>query len=155
MLLAKLKRNHTRASGSDTAGMPAPNRRKKTRGQSLVEFAILLPALTLILALAADFGRAFTAYIAISSSAREGAAYAMVSTAQANNKTAVKAAALADAPTIWGKAPIVSDPVIKKDAQGYDMVEVKVTYTFDTIMPIPPIPNSVTMDRTVSMRIIN
>jgi Flp pilus assembly protein TadG len=134
---------------------PRPCKRRKTRGQSLVEFAILLPALTLILALAADFGRAFTAYIAISSAAREGAAYAMVSTAQANDANNVRAAALADAPTIWGKAPIVSNPVTTKDAQNYDMVSVTVTYTFDTIMPIPPIPNSVTLDRTVSMRIIN
>jgi Flp pilus assembly protein TadG len=140
---------------TQTAALTRDVRRRKSRGQSLAEFAVLLPVLTLVLALSADFGRAFTAYIAISSAAREGASYAMASTAQANDADAVRAAALADAPTIWGRAPVVSAPVITKDAQNYDMVSVTVTYTFDTIMPIPPIPNSITMDRTVSMRIIN
>jgi Flp pilus assembly protein TadG len=134
---------------------PCERRRRKSRGQSLAEFAILLPVLILILAAAADFGRAFTAYIAISSAAREGASYAMASTAQANDADAVRAAALADAPTIWGSAPVVSDPAITKDAQNYDMVSVTVTYTFSSIIPIPGIPNPIPLQRTVSMRIIN
>jgi Flp pilus assembly protein TadG len=139
--------------GSERSG--ARNRRRKSRGQSLVEFAVLLPALVLILALAADFGRALTAYIAISGAAREGAAYGMMSTIQANDTTGIRAAALADAPSIWGTAPTVNVAALSTDAQGYSKVTVTVNYTFDTIIPIPPIPNSVDLTRTVSMRVLN
>lgn len=49
--------------------------REDQRGQSLVEFALVVP-LMLILAIAiADFGRVFTAEVAIESAAREGADY--------------------------------------------------------------------------------
>jgi Flp pilus assembly protein TadG len=130
-------------------------RRRKSRGQSLVEFAVLLPALVLILALAADFGRALTAYIAISGAAREGAAYGMMSTIQANDTAGIQAAALADVPTIWGTAPTVNVAALSTDAQGYPKVTVTVDYTFETILPIPPIPNSVDLTRTVSMRVLN
>lgn len=133
----------------------ASRRRQKSRGQSLVEFAVLLPLLVLILALAADFGRAFTAYIAISSAAREGAAYGMQSTIQANDAAGIEAAVLADAPNIWGTAPTVSVAPPSKDAQNYDKVSVTVNYTFSTILPIPPIPNTVALTRTVSMRVLN
>lgn len=158
MLLRMLNRSHAIQPGGERLAPSAKTgdrKRRKSRGQSIVEFAILLPLMVLILALAADFGRAFTAYIAISSAAREGAAYAMMSTTNANDTPKVKAAALADASSIWGKAPTVNNPVISKDAQGYDRVSVTVTYNFDTIISIPPIPKSVALNRTVSMRIIN
>lgn len=133
----------------------AARRRQRSRGQSLVEFAVMLPLLVLILALAADFGRAFTAYIAISSAAREGAAYGMLSTSNSTNAAGIRAAALADAPSIWGTAPTVSAPAPTTDSQGYKKVTVTVNYTFSTVIPIPPIPSSVSMSRTVSMRVIN
>ncbi len=48
------------------------------RGQSLVEFALILPLLVLILMGVFDFGRAFFAYNAISGGAREGARYGVI-----------------------------------------------------------------------------
>lgn len=48
------------------------------RGQSLVEFALILPLLVLILMGVFDFGRAFFAYNAISNGAREGARYGII-----------------------------------------------------------------------------
>ena len=44
-------------------------------GQSLVEFALVTPILLLVFAGAADFGRAFYAYVAIENAAKEGALY--------------------------------------------------------------------------------
>jgi TadE-like protein len=44
-------------------------------GQSMVEFALILPALVLIIAGIFDLGRAFFAYISITNAAREGARY--------------------------------------------------------------------------------
>ena len=43
-----------------------------SRGQSLVEFALVLPLFVLLLVGVFDLGRAFFAYIAISNAAREG-----------------------------------------------------------------------------------
>ena len=60
--------------------MPKPiailsRRRKHTRGQALVELALVVPILLLLFAAAADLGRAFYAYVAIENSAKEGAFY--------------------------------------------------------------------------------
>jgi PKD repeat protein len=48
----------------------------RTRGQALVEFAIVAPVFMLLLLIAIDFGRLFYTYIDIHNGAREGAAYA-------------------------------------------------------------------------------
>ncbi|MGZ9275616.1 MAG: TadE/TadG family type IV pilus assembly protein [Candidatus Limnocylindrales bacterium] len=48
-------------------------RRRHSRGQSLVEFALVVPILLLIFAGIADFGRAFYAYVAVENAAKEGA----------------------------------------------------------------------------------
>ena len=50
--------------------------RRRRRGQSLVEMALILPVLLLLVAAAADFGRAFNSYIVINNAAREGARFA-------------------------------------------------------------------------------
>ena len=55
-----------------------PSRRlggRSALGQSLVEFALVTPILLLVFAGAADFGRAFYAYVAIENAAKEGALY--------------------------------------------------------------------------------
>jgi Flp pilus assembly protein TadG len=128
--------------------------RTKSRGQSLVEFALITPILVLFLALAADFGRAYTAYITIGSAAREGASYGSASLTQSTDTTGITAAALADAPSIWGTAPTVSSST-GTDTWTYKYVQVQVNYTFSPIIRVPPIPNSVSMSRTVRMRVIN
>lgn len=51
------------------------DRQKRTRGQSLVEFAFCLPVLVLLLVGIFDLGRAFNAHIVITNAAREGAYY--------------------------------------------------------------------------------
>lgn len=133
---------------------PQERRRKATRGQALVELAFIVPLLVLMLAVAADFGRAFTAFITVSSAAREGASFGMMSSANSTNENGIRAAALADAPTIWGVAPEVN-PSTATDPQGYTMVIVTVNYTFTPLMSIPPIPSSIAMSRTVQMRVLN
>lgn len=51
-------------------------RRKRTRGQSLVEFALFVPVLLLILLLSIDFGRAFYSWVILQNAARIGANFA-------------------------------------------------------------------------------
>lgn len=50
--------------------------RKKEKGQSLVEMALLLPVLLLMLLGLLDFGRVYYAMVAMNDAAQEGAAYA-------------------------------------------------------------------------------
>lgn len=51
---------------------------KREKGQSLLEFAILLPILLIILAGVLDLGRLYYAYVAVTDAAAEGAAYASI-----------------------------------------------------------------------------
>ena len=48
------------------------------RGQSLVEFALMLPILLIILAGALDLGRLYYAHVAVTDAAAEGVAYAAI-----------------------------------------------------------------------------
>ena len=57
------------------ARMPRIRGRNRSRGQSLVEFALVVPILLLVFAAAADLGRAFYAYVAIENGVKEGAFY--------------------------------------------------------------------------------
>ena len=50
-------------------------RDQATRGQSVVEFALVLPILLLVLAAAIDLGRFSYAYVAVQNAAKEGAFY--------------------------------------------------------------------------------
>ena len=55
---------------------PLARRRKRSRGQSLVEFALVLPVLLLMVLTALDFGRLFPGWVVINNAARVGANYA-------------------------------------------------------------------------------
>ena len=50
--------------------------RRHSRGQALVEFAIILPVLLLFVLMAIDFGRVFFGWVGLNNAARIGASYA-------------------------------------------------------------------------------
>lgn len=150
-----------RASGD--AALVA-RRRQKARGQSMVEFAVMLPVLALILVLAADFGRAFTAYIAITGAAREGAAYGMQSTQKAAEAGTIQTVALAeisDSGEIFGDPVTVSSQVLTEPVAtgGYNYVQVTANYSFAPLFPLSglwdDLPETIPMSRTVRMRVVN
>lgn len=64
-----------RSVPSCTAGEIEPTRSGAQEGQSLVELALLLPALVFIMVGVLDLGRAFHAYTTLVNAAREGARY--------------------------------------------------------------------------------
>jgi hypothetical protein len=135
-------------------------RKEKSWGQSIVELALILPVIVLMLALAADFGRAMTAYITVSSAAREGAAFGMQSSEAAQDVDGIRAAVLAEAPSIWGVTPQVTVPTcvdsgLRPNGQPYQCVAVRVDYDFEPLISIWPIPNTIPMQRTVEMRVVN
>ena len=53
-----------------------PPSRTSSRGQGMVEFALILPVLLLLLVIAADFGRVFFQWVGVSNASRIGANYA-------------------------------------------------------------------------------
>ena len=57
-------------------GRARRDRLHRTRGQSLVEFALVLPLLMIVLLFAIDFGRAFYSWVILQNASRLGANYA-------------------------------------------------------------------------------
>ena len=55
---------------------PSRHRRVRARGQSLVEFALVLPVILVVILLALDFGRGFFAWVTVTNASRAGAAFA-------------------------------------------------------------------------------
>ena len=53
-------------------------KRKRQKGQGLVEFALILPILLLVIVGTMEFGRIFLLFATVSNGAREGARYGMV-----------------------------------------------------------------------------
>lgn len=80
--------------------------RDRERGQSLVEFALVLPVLVFILMGIIDFGRIFNADLVVSEAARDAVRYASVGESDA----AVEQIALTDAQSVSGVTALVTPP---------------------------------------------
>src|SRR5712664_2367906 len=70
----------SRAADAGVAAPPAPpiprsTSGRRSRGQALVEFALIVPVMLLLLLIAIDFGRLFFSYVQIHNAAREAASY--------------------------------------------------------------------------------
>ncbi len=66
-----------RAPKPNRARLRTPFRGPRSHlGQSVVEFALIVPVFILLLLMAVDFGRLFFSYVQVTNAAREGAAYA-------------------------------------------------------------------------------
>ena len=65
------------AHGADAGSISSPpsQRRRRQRGQSIVEFALLLPVFLLLLVTALDLGRLFFAYVSIENASKEAAQF--------------------------------------------------------------------------------
>ena len=126
----------------------------RSRGQSLVEFALVLPVILLLLLVSLDFGRVFLGYINLQNMARIAANFAAnnpdawgadpepdVQTQYRNQVIADAAATNCNLPTVGG-APVVPDPVFTDDTgdgetDGLgDNAQVQLTCSFDIITPI-------------------
>jgi len=98
------------------------------KGDTLVEFALLLPILMLILMGIFDLGRAFHAYIVIANAAREGARYGVV---HPDDHDGVVAAAEA---LIAGLDP--EELTISATCPSNETVRVEITYDFYVVTPL-------------------
>jgi len=101
------------------------DRRKWTRGQSLVEFSLCLPVLMLLLLGIFDLGRAFNAHIVITNSAREGAYYGSL---YPHDTSGISAQVINEAQ--GSGIPITADD-IAISATGANGTPISVTVTYD------------------------
>src|SRR3990172_2099306 len=100
------------------------------RGQSLVEFALLLPVFLILLFAIVDFGMGFNAWITVTNSAREGARLGTVGSAAAAIQQRVR-----DTAASLDQAKLT---VAVTNAQGQpgESVLVDVDYQYDLITPL-------------------
>ncbi len=133
-----------------------PDRR---RGAAALELALIMPLLMVIVLGCVDFGRFVYTYIAVTNAARVGASFG--STHPVTSITwplweqQIRDAIAAELGPAFDPAQIVVPaPVIKTDANALKRVSVQVSYPFATLVTWPALPNSITLTRTVQMRVI-
>ncbi|HVM30295.1 MAG TPA: TadE/TadG family type IV pilus assembly protein [Candidatus Limnocylindrales bacterium] len=137
-------------------------RREKSRGQSLVEFALMFPILLALLMIAIDFGRAYMAWVTMNNMARIGANFAALNPsawsdpdtgqkAAARNRYAALMAADATAINCTLPSPLL-DPEFSGGGSFATSVRVEVTCEFELITPfLAQIINGSASDRTIAM----
>lgn len=118
------------------------------RGQTLVEFALILPVLALLTVMSLDFGRVFFGWVALQNSARIAAdrgamtADEWADPSDATVRTQYRQAVENDLKAINCTYPAIPDPTFTDaDADGNnhglgDRVSVVLTCTFDLLTPL-------------------
>jgi len=134
---------------------PIPHRRRSRRGQTLVEFALILPIFILLLVGIFDFGRAVYAYNTISNASREAVRLGIVD----QNVTALQAEAVKAAVSLGASPGDVDVAFLTPDLTGFCtspyglgcVVEITVHYQYNAATPI--VGNLVgTIDMTATTR---
>lgn len=124
-----------------------PSDKSGSRGQGLVEFALILPILTLLMVMALDFGRVFFGWVALNNAARIGADFAaghadawdgVPDTEQAEEQARYQELILNDLQALNCTLPApdpVEDPVFSGFEDG-DPVEVTLKCEFGLMTPL-------------------
>ncbi|HJW84887.1 MAG TPA: TadE family protein [Anaerolineae bacterium] len=122
---------------------PAPTE----RGQSLVEFALMLPVLLTMLMGTLDIGRMYFAYIAIQNAAGEGALYAAIHPNCARASDGPQCAdpnnaefrAIHESPggaVDWTRVTIEVEPADRSGLREGDPITIQVRYQYDILTPV-------------------
>jgi Flp pilus assembly protein TadG len=135
--------------------------RQHHQGQSMIEFALILPSMVFILAGIFDLGRAFYSSITITNSAREGARYgslnpkltqgicnAAIVEAQGSgitlNYSNIKVSCSATVTCLADSTPAIT-------CSANQPITVKVSYNFDQMLFRFFFPTGINMERKVEM----
>jgi hypothetical protein len=134
----------------------APVRSREHEGQSVVELAFITLIVVFLLAVTIDFSRAFSAHLTIGNMARAGAQAGSIGGVlgaedAAETKNLIESTAYAEESLIFGGTPSV-DSRLCRDASGYELVQVRVTYDFQPLLAIGPIAGPYALERTVELR---
>ncbi|MGH4122555.1 MAG: TadE/TadG family type IV pilus assembly protein [Clostridium sp.] len=126
-------------------------RLRNEKGQSLVEFAILLPLLLLLLMGILEFGIMLNSYLTIHNSAREGARLGIVSGSNIEIKELINNIS----PNLDSENLIVNITPLEGMRSSGDTLTVEVIYNYHVIIPIISniLHNVVVLKAQTSMRI--
>jgi Flp pilus assembly protein TadG len=124
---------------------------KNEKGQSIVEFALLLPILILIIMAIIEFGLLLNTYLALNNASREGARIGIVGGTDAQIQNTV----LTTSPTLESRYISVVITPSQASRKAGDTLKVTVYYQYHTIIPIIGniINNIVNLNAETSMRI--
>jgi Flp pilus assembly protein TadG len=124
---------------------------RRERGQSLVELALALPLLVFGLIGAGDLARAYAIQSAVENGARAGAEAYAIKAVPAGGILSRTQQEMTGTPGMQAGAATISTsfPTIS----GVSYVTVRVQYTFRTTVPWPLVPNTVTFDRSTTLRV--
>jgi Flp pilus assembly protein TadG len=134
-------------------------------GTSFIETAILVPALLLLCCGTMDFARIVYAGIEIASAARAGVQFGALTPGNSGNTSGMTQAAIADAADLGSSVTasasnfcLCSGSTVSCTSTcsgiapaGY--VSVTANYTFNSTLPYPGLPQTVTLSRTAKMRV--
>ena len=120
------------------AALLARRRRRRGRGQALVEFALVFPLLMLLVFALIDLGRVVYAHNAMAEAAREGARWGSVQARAANDLEGIADHAVAHATGVSGVTAVayclrIGD-IVEECAQN-DTLEVEVLTSLDLLTP--------------------
>lgn len=122
---------------------------KSEKGQSLVEFALVIPLLIILLFGIVDFGRIFHAYLTMDHAGREAARAASIG----KDDTTVKSTAVSDAVGIGLTADKVNITPGGTRISGSD-ISITITYPITFLTPvIGSIVGPITLKDTTVMRV--
>lgn len=105
-------------------------KRKNEKGQSIVEFALVIPLLLIFVMAIIEFGFMFNAYLTISSASREGAR--LGSLGETNTAIEIRVDSVSNALDL-NNINVAVTPSLRDRG---DMVRVTVTYNYQLITPI-------------------
>lgn len=131
-----------------------PNRDR--RGAVSAELALVTSLVLLPITLGcADLGRFAYAYISVTNAARAGGSYAIMNNYTTSTLSAWNSAVASAAQAESSLAGVtVPSPTVTTDANGLRRVRVSASYQFRTLVNWPGIPSSLTLGRTVELRMI-
>ena len=124
---------------------------KNEKGQSLIEFSIILPLLLLVVMGMVEFGMMLNSYLAINNAAREGARAGIVGCSDVEIESIVITAS----PVLNTENLIVTVTPDYASRNSGDTLTVRVVYNYHLTVPIISgiFNNPVIMNAQVSMRI--
>src|SRR5438046_9117763 len=141
-----------------------PSRRPRRRGAAAVEFLLILPLLLALVLGCIDFGRFAYTYIAVANAARAGAGYGIMNPYLPSDQpawaTQIQETARDEMNQQIGyvrtSLAVTATAIPEKDAggtlTGRQRVRVDASYPFQTLIPWPFLPSSVTLRQVVGLR---
>lgn len=124
---------------------------RSSRGQAILELALVLPVLLLLVFGIVEFGRIFHAYLVVTQAAREGARVGVVGGTDADIEEAVRQVA---ASLDQNQLKIEIEPTESLRVRG-ESLRVKVSYSVNLVVPIIAgvVPNPFPLSVSATMRV--